>query len=182
LLKGQQQQVQLSEQWHKLEKSKMLPSFNIGYNNTSVIGWQATGQNTEKYFSGSRRFSSVSAGIGIPIFSRAQRSRINAADVLIRQRKQELEVMHQQLNANLQDGIKIYFHNGHLVESYRATMLPNASLTIAVATNKLNAGEIGYLNWVILINQAIQIRGEYLNTVQELNEAAIEIERITATN
>jgi cobalt-zinc-cadmium resistance protein CzcA len=182
LLKLQQQQVLLSEQQHKLEKSKLLPSFNAGYNNSSIIGWQAMGQNTEKYFGSSKRFSSITAGIGIPVFSRAQRSRINASNVLTRQRRQELDATRQQLNANLEDAIRIYLRNRQLVESYRVTMLPNALSTINVATNKLNAGEIGYLNWVILINQAIQIRSDYFNTVQQLNEAAFEIERISAIN
>jgi cobalt-zinc-cadmium resistance protein CzcA len=170
LLKLQQQQVVLSEQQYKLEKSKLLPSFNAGYNNSTIIGWQAMGQNTEKYFGSSKRFSSVTAGIGIPVFSRAQRSRINASNVLTRQRRQELDATRQQLNANLEDAIRIYLRNRQLVESYRVTMLPNAVSTINVATNKLNAGEIGYLNWVILINQAIQIRSDYFNTVQQLKE------------
>jgi cobalt-zinc-cadmium resistance protein CzcA len=53
---------------------------------------------------------------------------------------------------------------------------------IETASKKLNAGEIGYLEWVMIINQAIQIQNEYFNYVQQLNEGAIEIEKISANN
>ncbi len=182
LVKLQHQQVLLSEQLYKLEKSKLLPTFNIGYNNTSIIGWQATDQNNERYFGSSRRFSSVTAGIGIPVFSRGQRSRINASNVLIRQRQQELNATRQQLNAALQDATTQYLRSNQLVAAYHTTMLPNATIIINTATRKLQAGEINYLDWVILINQSIQIRSEYFTIIQQLNEAAIDIEKISAIN
>ena len=58
----------------------------------------------------------------------------------------------------------------------------DTNLLIETASKKLNAGEIGYLEWVMIINQAIQIQNEYFNYVQQLNEGAIEIEKITANN
>jgi len=178
----QQQQVNLSRELTGLEKSKLLPNFSLSYNNSTIIGWQATGPNSDKYYGSGNRFSSVAASIGIPIFSRAQRAKINAASVLVTQREQELYATHQQMNADLADAINIYIRSSQLLESYQKTMLPNAERTINAASNRLNAGEIGYLNWVILVNQAIQTRSEYLNLVQQANEAAFQIERISAIN
>lgn len=182
VVKLEEQYVQLSEQAHKLEKSKLLPSFNLGYNNSTIIGWQATDLNTEKYFSGSRRFSSVTAGIGIPVFTSAQRSKISASKVFIRQQRLELEATREQQKTSLEEAIKIYFKNRQWVDTYHTKLLPNAAVIIRTASNKLNAGEIGYLDWVILINQAIQVRSEYFTVLQQFNEAAFEIERISAIN
>ena len=53
---------------------------------------------------------------------------------------------------------------------------------IETASKKLNAGEISYLEWVMIINQAIQIQNEYFNYIQQLNDGAIEIEKISANN
>ncbi len=182
LLKLQQQQVLLSEQQHALEKSRLLPSLNIGYNSSTMIGWQATSQNTEKYFGSNRRFSSVTAGVGIPLFPRAQRSRINAAGILTTQRSIELEATRQQVNTDLNNATKLYLQNRQAILNYQSTLLTNAKIIINAATHKLNAGDIGYLNWVIVINQAIQIRTEYLDIVQQHNDAAFEIEKLNATN
>ncbi|MBB6500194.1 CusA/CzcA family heavy metal efflux RND transporter [Pedobacter cryoconitis] len=174
----QQEQVELARHQLKLEKSKLMPTFNAGYNSSTIIGWQTTGQNIEKYYSNHNRFSSVTVGIGIPVFWGAQRSRIQASNLLIRQRKEEADVVVQQLQSGLQDAIRIYNQSSRMVKSYQETLLPNAKSIIHTATLKLDAGEVGYLDWVILINQAIQIRSEYFNTVQQLNEAAFEVEKI----
>jgi len=65
--------------------------------------------------------------------------------------------------------------------AYEKNMLPNAALLIETAGRKMTAGEITYLEWVMIINQAIQIKSEYLNYIQQLNENAIELEKLTAT-
>lgn len=174
------QLVELSNQQYRFEKSKLLPSLNAGFNSTTIIGWQATGQGTEQYFGSGRRFNSVTAGVGVPLFARAQRSRINAANVQSLQRMQELDATRQQLNADLANAISVYGRYNELLASYRNTLMRNAESVISTATNKLNAGEIGYLNWVILVNHAIQIRSEYFDNVQQMNNAAIEIERLGA--
>lgn len=181
-LKLQQQQILLSQQQYKLEKSKLMPSLNLGYSNTSIAGLQTTASGADLYFDKSKRFSSVNVGVGIPLFFGAQRSRIKASNVLIRQREQEFSVIEQELTNRMEDALKIYAQHSRLVTSYQNSILPNASRIITITTDKLNAGEIGYLDWVILINQSIQLRSEYFNTVQQLNEAAFEIEKISAIN
>ena len=86
------------------------------------------------------------------------------------------------LSANLKNLAARYVQNKSLIIKYQRTILPNTNLLIETASKKLNAGEIGYLEWVMIINQAIQIQNEYFNYVQQLNEGAIEIEKITANN
>jgi cobalt-zinc-cadmium resistance protein CzcA len=181
-LQLQQQEVQLSEEQHKLEKSKLLPSFNAAFNSSTIVGWQTNQQKEENYYDNNRRFNSVNVGVGIPIFSGAQRSRINAAEVMIRQKAQEVESVKQQLDVSFTNAVQVYTRSTQLVHSYQTSLLPNASTIIQTATQKLTAGEIGYLDWVIHINQALQIRSEYLNTVQQLNDAAFEIEKLSAIN
>ncbi|MBN9385855.1 MAG: CusA/CzcA family heavy metal efflux RND transporter [Chitinophagaceae bacterium] len=181
-LQLQRQQVSLSEEQQRLERSKLLPSLSAGVNSSTIIGWQPTSQNTDKYYDGSKRFNTFNVGVGLPIFSGAQRSRINAAQVMVRQRRQEAEAVKQQLAVELENALRAYGRNDSLVRSYQGSLLPNAAVIILTATSKLNAGEIGYLDWVILLNQALQIRGEYLETVRQLNEATFAIEKISAIN
>ncbi|MFT3827610.1 MAG: CusA/CzcA family heavy metal efflux RND transporter [Chitinophagaceae bacterium] len=182
VLQAQKQQILLAEQQQKLEKSKLLPSLSAAVNSSTIKGWQTTDQNTEKYFDGSRRFNSVSVGVGIPIFSGAQRDRIKAAGVLMKQREQEFDLTRQELNRNVQNAMFVYGQHLKLIRRYHSTLLPNASAILDAASRKLNAGEIGYLDWVILVNQALQIRGEYLGSIQQLNDAAFEIEKLSSVN
>ncbi|WP_315816204.1 TolC family protein [Paraflavitalea speifideaquila] len=154
-----------------------MPSFTAGYNNTSIIGWQTTKEHQELYFAGSKRFSSANIGIGIPIFSGAQRSRIKAADIQVSQRIQETAAAAQQLQASLHAATQVYLQRNQLVFEYQQQLLPNATTIIHTATQRLQASETGYLDWVILVNQALQLRSDYFNAIQQRNEAAFEIEK-----
>ncbi len=182
LLQRQQEEVLLSEQQLKLERSRLLPGLQAGVNSTTLIGWQSTGETDQRYYGSDKRFYSVQAGIGIPLFSRAQRKRIEAARVQIRQRNKEEEALRQQLQVELKNATQLYDRRRQATEDYKRVVLPNAIIVLRTADTRMKAGEIGYIEWVVLVNQSIQIRGEYLGLLQEMNEAAINIERISNIN
>lgn len=177
-----QQRLALSEKERKLESARLLPSLSAGYNNTSIKGWQRSSMDPEQYFDYSKRFTSVNMGVGIPLFYGAQKARISAAARAIDQRQLELTAATQELSAALQNAVKTYTQRKAAVATYRTTLLPNAATVITSANSKLALGEISYLNWAILINQAVSVRNEYFDMIEQMNEAAIEIERLSAIN
>ena len=181
-IKLSQQRITLAENELLLEKGKLQPSFNLGYNSSTIMGWQPTSQTTEQYFGKDYRFNAFNMGMSIPLFSSAQRSRITAGSISVQQNKLEQIAVQQQLSANLKNLVARYVQNKSLIIKYQRTILPNTNLLIETASKKLTAGEIGYLEWVMIINQAIQIQNEYFNYVQQLNEGAIEIEKISSNN
>lgn len=181
-IKLSQQRITLAENELLLEKGKLQPSFNLGYNSSTIIGWQPTSQTTEQYFGKDYRFNAFNMGMSIPLFSSAQRSRIAAGSISVQQNKLEQIAVQQQLSANLKNLVARYVQNKSLIIKYQRNIIPNTNLLIETASKKLTAGEIGYLEWVMIINQAIQIQNEYFNYVQQLNEGAIEIEKISSNN
>ncbi len=182
LLKLQEKNIKKSEQQKQLEKSKLYPTLTAGYNSTTIIGWQTTTQNNERYFGPDHRFGTYNIGLGIPIFSGAQKAKINASNMVIEQYKLEQLAMNQQLKANLKDAISQYLQHKKIVADYQQNSIPNAKLLMEAAAKKMNAGEIGYLEWVMLMNQAIQTQNDFLNYIQLLNESAVEIEKISSNN
>lgn len=179
LFRLQQQEITLSQQQVRLEKSRLLPSISAGYANTTIVGWQTPWQNaTDLYFGRDKRFSSVNVGLGIPLFSGAQRARIKAANLLLLQKQIEADAVFQQLHTELENAIMRYRKKSEQLRSYSTIMLPNAEVMLSTSGEKLNTGDIGYIEWVILVNQAIQIRSDYFNTVRQCNEAALEIEKL----
>ena len=178
----QEKNIKKSEQQKQLEKSKLYPTLTAGYNSTTIIGWQTTTQNKERYFGSDHRFGTYNIGLGIPIFSGAQKARMNASNIVIEQNKLEQLAMSQQLKANLKDAIAQYLQHKKIVADYQQNSIPNAKLLMEAAAKKMNAGEIGYLEWVMIMNQAIQTQNDYLNYIQLLNESAVEIEKISSNN
>jgi cobalt-zinc-cadmium resistance protein CzcA len=181
-LRLQEANITKSEQQLKLEKSKLSPNFNMGYNSATIMGWQTTTQNNERYFGSDHRFGSFNVGLSVPLFAGAQKAKINASNIAISQNKLEKQAVSQQLQASLKEAISLYLQNKKVVEEYQRSVLPNTKILIESATKKMNAGEIGYLEWVMIINQAIQGQNEYLGYVQQLNEAAIEVEKLSLNN
>ena len=172
------QQIDLLQQQYQLEKSKLLPSLNLGYNNTSIIGWQTNDFGADQYYGSGNRFSSISIGLGIPIFFGAQKSRIKAARIRVTQQQKELEAGRLELMNDLKTAANNQKQYQAVLSNYENFLLPNAKKIILTSTQKLQAGEIDYLNWVVLMNQAIQIRSQYFDTIKQYNESAFEIERI----
>lgn len=166
----------------KLEAGKLLPSLTVGYANMSLRGWQTLPDKTEAFYTSSNRFQSVSVGVGIPLFSGAYNARIKAARVQVQVQEKELENTRARLQTELYNMVAAYLHNRDLLLSYRQALLPNAGIIIQTATNRLEAGEINYLDWVILVNQSLDIRSQYLQIIQQQNEAAFEIERLKGIN
>lgn len=181
-LRMYEERVSLATQERKTESAKLLPSLNAGYNSATIQGWQTNQKGVERYYGIDKRFQWMTVGVGIPIFGKWQVARIRAWNNLENQRRQELEAAKQMLNTSLTRARNNYLQLKASVQSFRSTMLPNAATIISVANGRLHAGEIGYLDWAVLMNQAIQVRSDYLSAVQQMNEAAFEIEKLTTTN
>jgi cobalt-zinc-cadmium resistance protein CzcA len=65
--------------------------------------------------------------------------------------------------------------NSNTINLFETKTLSNAQLIIETANKQFANGEINYLEWVMLTNQAILIKNEYLNSVNNLNESVIQI-------
>ncbi|WEK37700.1 MAG: CusA/CzcA family heavy metal efflux RND transporter [Candidatus Pseudobacter hemicellulosilyticus] len=177
LLEWQRKELLRSQQETALQKSLLLPSLSLGYNNMSIIGYQRV-DDEEKYYGGSHRFSSVNLGLGLPLFGGAQRARVKASGIRVQQQEQETKVLEQQLQRQLTDALQRYANSQQQLEQYRLVLLNNSATMLEVATRRLSSGETGYLEWVILVNQAMEVRSNYFAVVDELNSAAFVIEQL----
>jgi len=61
---------------------------------------------------------------------------------------------------------------------YEDRGLKHADTIFVTADKQFVNGEIDYLQWVILVNQAIGIQSEYINTLNSYNQAAIQLSKL----
>ncbi|MBE9583578.1 CusA/CzcA family heavy metal efflux RND transporter [Mucilaginibacter sp. JRF] len=161
----------------KTEKARLLPEFFVGYNNQSIAGNQVV-QGQDAYFNTSRRFNFVSAGISVPLFFGAQSAKASVAKVewQISQKRTQfalLQVQTEQANAAKQ--VTKYATS---VDYFEAKGLNNANTIISTADKQFVGGEIDYLQWVILIDQAINIKSEYLDALNNYNQAVVQAQKV----
>ncbi|PJJ79549.1 CusA/CzcA family heavy metal efflux RND transporter [Mucilaginibacter auburnensis] len=166
-----EQQQQIADASLKLEKSKLLPGLSVGYNNMSIRGTGAD----DKVYTGSNRFNSVQIGVGVPIFAGAQKAQIKSAQLnkQIAQGNYQLEL--QNISAAYREAVLRHERYVKAVQYYEERALKNAALITNTANQQLAAGNINYLDWVQLINQATSVKNEYVDAVRNLNEAIIQV-------
>lgn len=170
-LKIIEQQKKISILNSKLEKSKLFPDLNVGYYNMTMKG---SGADNIIYTS-STRFQSLQVGVGIPLFFGSQKAKINASK--INQHIAENSYLQERntLQMEYRSVIGQYQTNLVTVNYYEDTALKNSTLIFETANKQFINGEINYLEWVMLTNQAISIQSNYLDAVKNLNETIIQI-------
>lgn len=153
----------------KLERNKLLPDLLFGFNNMSIYGAGNPNQ----------RFASFQVGIGIPLFFSSQKANIKAAKTTLSISENNYLNGLEIINSSYLQEQQNYQKHLETVNYYEQTGLKNAEIIITTANQQFKNGEINYLNWVMLINQAISIQNEYLMAVNSLNESIINIQYLT---
>lgn len=166
-----EQEKQISLANYKLNRSQFLPSISMGYNNMTMFG---SGSDNKSY-NYSSRFQSGQFGLGIPLFYVAQRARVKASGI------------QQQISENELATGKFKFQNEFAqlaaqLQSFTTTAnyfeqsgLKNANLIMKTANLQFQNGDINYLDWALLNNQAISIENDYLEAIHNLNAVVIQI-------
>ena len=174
-LKLIEQQQQVANANIAVEKSKLLPDFSVGYNNSSIRGTGAD----NKFYPGTRRFSAVQLGVAIPVFARTQKDKVNAAKFNRELAAQEYQFGIQKLQTEYQIAFVQYKKHLETVSYFESKALKNASLIITTANQQLARGSINYLEWGQVIHQATLIKKEYLEALKNLNESIIQLNYLT---
>lgn len=169
LLLKQQQQVAGS--FMKAEKTKLLPDITLGVYSSSITGTGAD----NKVYSSSRRFQSVQLGVGIPVFAKAQKAKINSARFSMQVAENHYKTGMQLLQTEFQSALAEYEKFKEAVSYYEHTGLKNADLIIETANRQFKSGLINYLEWFMLINQAASLKNDYLDAVNNFNESIIHL-------
>lgn len=166
-----QQQKQIAEQQTKVERAKLLPSLLLGYNNTSFKGVGPDGID----YTTNTRFHSVQAGISLPVFTFGQRARVQTSKIAEKVAEQEFQTTQAALQTERGKLLAAYQSNLEIVTYYQTTGLKNADTILKTAQLQFVNGEINYLDFVMLVNQAISVQNNYADAVWALNESIVKI-------
>jgi len=79
------------------------------------------------------------------------------------------------LKSKYEELLSAYDNNIAIVRYFETTGLKNAATIVATAQKQFLGGEINYLDWVMLMNQAIAIRSNYADAVNTLCQSIISI-------
>lgn len=158
-----QQQIKVGEAEVQLEKSKLLPELLVGYTNQSMKNIN------------NNRFNSVQVGVGIPLFTQGQRALAKAAQAKIAITENQYQRKEIELKNRLTQQISNYMNQQRIIENYEQKQLPKSETILKTAQKQMEVGEIDYLNWVILVNQAVKTKADYIDQLERLNQIGAEL-------
>ncbi|MDR6158270.1 outer membrane protein TolC [Chryseobacterium sp. SLBN-27] len=157
------QQIAISKAEAQLERSRLLPDVLVGYTNQSMKNIN------------NNRFNTVQIGVGIPLFTKGQRALAKAAKAKVAISENQYYRKEMELKTRLSQQMNNYTSQMKIVENYEQKQLPKSETLLKAAEKQMEAGEIDYLNWVILTNQAVKTKVDYIDSIEKLNETASEL-------
>lgn len=169
-------QQKVTAQQTLVERSKLSPSLSVEYTNQSFIGYHSPDGISQEYYGNSRRFHSAGVTVGIPLFNRATNARIKAGKVNEEVTRLLTQQARKELYINWYQQVEELKKQQASIDLYESSSLDQAELIIKNASLGFQEGEIGYLEWTVLMNNAINIRVGYLDAIKKYNEIIIEIE------
>jgi cobalt-zinc-cadmium resistance protein CzcA len=133
----------------------------------------------QQYFGPSQRFGIYGLSMGLPLFNGAARARIRAGELAGEVNRLEAEQSLRLTEGRLLELTAQLQKDTRLIAYHRQTGLAQAETIIQTAARSLSAGEISYIDWTVLMNQAIQIRSSYLDALQSMRKTITDIIHLT---
>jgi cobalt-zinc-cadmium resistance protein CzcA len=176
MIKIMQQQKEIAKANTQLAIAEKLPDLTVAYSNASIRGIGAD----EKFYNSSNRFNAIQVGVNVPLFLGAQKAKINSSKTMELISENNLRSGILQLSNDFHIHLQAFEKNKEIIRYYETIALPNAELMKKTANIQYSTGEINYLIWAGLIQNAISIESEYLDAVHELNRIIIHIHYLAA--
>ncbi|GAB2565199.1 CusA/CzcA family heavy metal efflux RND transporter [Spirosoma aerophilum] len=174
LLTQLQQQIRIAEQTRLVEQARLKPDFLVGLFSQTLVGNQLiNGQ--ELYFGPGHRFQGGQIGVTLPLLGQAQKSRINAARIGEQIAQTDLQNQRFALDQQVQQALRQYDQYRSALTYYEANGLGQADLILTNARRAFSGGDIGYVEFSLALGQALTIRSNYLDLLNQYNQSVLYI-------
>ncbi|MCP9768953.1 TolC family protein [Lacihabitans sp. LS3-19] len=161
----QKSMIESSKSMLETEKSKLLPSINLGVLNQSMAGsW--------------RQFVGM-VGVEMPIFTKAQKSRVEASKINVLIQESELEKIVHQIDNEVISLRGSLLNIENQIEMLNKQLLPSSEKVMEISHKKYMAAQITYYDWYLAYNQNLTYKSELISLEKERNVKISTIKYLT---
>jgi cobalt-zinc-cadmium resistance protein CzcA len=129
----------------------------------------------------SKRFQSLQFGLGIPLFFNSQKAKVSVAKIGLSIAETNYTQEVNQFKKQYEILLLEYKNQLDIIKYFEEIGLANADLINSSVDKQFSNGEINYLEWVMLTNQAIELKSNYIDAVKTLNDNVIELNYLIST-
>ena len=170
-----QQQVVVANARVNLQKSKALPEITLGYSQQLVVK-SFDPANINRGYTPGTRIAGIQLGMAVPLFNGAGRAKIKSEKLAVQIAETDYLRIQNQFQVEYQQAFQEYLKNKQIVDYYTSTGLKQADEQLRIAQVSFDLGEIGYIEYIQNITLAVKSKITYLETVNLLNQSAIELQ------
>ncbi len=156
-----QAQQELASAKVETERSQLLPQINSGFKLQSVYG--------------SFPLFGYQIGLNIPLFGKAYRGRIEAAEIGVMLQEADFEVKKQELEMGISELRYRLDHQQHILEFLRKDLTPMVDEQSKVGLKAYQEGEITYLEYLDGVEQVVKVKQQYLAALYKFNVLQVEL-------
>ena len=171
-----EQKVAVAHTEKSLERSRMLPDLTIGYFNQTIDG---TLDANGVAFRNGYRFSGIQAGITLPLWAAPYRAKIKAAGISEVIARTNSDNFSKSLKSSYDELLQDYSTFKSSVAYYEQQAVPEALMIVDQSTLNYKAGNLNYLDYVLSLSRASDIRKNYLEALNSLNQTIIQLQYLT---
>ena len=172
------QQVEVGRMEKKLEKSRALPDFTLGYFSQTMQGTTEV-NGLPRIFGAGDRFTGIQAGVSIPLWFAPYSAKVKAAKLKEKVAEASAGQVSRTLEGKYRSLLDEYEKYRKSVDYYENQALPEAGMIIDQSVRSYKAGALDYLEYVLSLSRAFSIRQNYLEALNNYNQTVINIEYIT---
>lgn len=169
------QEVTISQQYKRMEKSKIMPDLLVGGFVQSLTGIQnVNGQDV--FYPRSKQFTGFQVGLAIPLWIKPNLARASAAqfqEESMRKKAQQYEIT---LAGNFEQALRELDKSTATINYYETSALQNAALILSQARKAFHAGEISYVEYLQSLKISLGIRSNYLQALNQYNQSIVTLE------
>ncbi len=125
---------------------------------------------------GSDRFSGIEAGVSIPLFYGSYKSNIKTSELKKQIAETNADYYNTVLQGNYDQHLREVEKYSESLDYYKVKALPQAELIISSAQKSFDNGAINYIEYFQNLNQALELKLNYLNTLNGYNHSVINLE------
>ncbi|MBI5538643.1 MAG: CusA/CzcA family heavy metal efflux RND transporter [Bacteroidia bacterium] len=161
------QQIEISRRETQVERLKLMPDLSVGYFNQS-----------NKDLSSGYRFTGVQFGVAVPILFFSQSAKIKASKINEQIAQNNYEYYNSAIQGEFQTLLQEYLKLKSSIEYYETNAIPQSDLIIKQSGKSYVAGDINYVEYVLNLDKALEIKSNYLLTLSKYNQSIIDIDRM----
>ncbi|WP_121355974.1 CusA/CzcA family heavy metal efflux RND transporter [Flavisolibacter nicotianae] len=172
------QQLNVANAEYQLEKSRRLPDFSVGYFHQFMLpGFNPA--NVKREYTPGTRIAGFQIGTTVPLFSKAQKARINAARINADLVQSQTQAAKASLQTQYFAQYNEYLKQKEGLDYYEQIGLKQADEIIRISGVSYRLGEIGYVEYIQNLTMAFDTKLKYLETLNQYNQAIIELNYVT---